>query len=169
MTRTARRKKGRAVRFQRCIRALATLPLLLLPCLSLPAWASERVALVIGNAAYAHAPRLANPLNDAGDIGSALERLGFAVTRLADADQVGMRRALQDFAKAAAASETALVFYAGHGIEVDKRNFLVPVDARLVSDADVEFEAVPLALVQRAVERARGLRLVILDACRENP
>ena len=149
--------------------ALLSAALLLLPFLALPAWASDRVALVIGNAAYAHAPRLANPLNDADDIGSALERLGFAVTRLANADQSGMRRALQDFAKAASASEIAVVFYAGHGIEVDKRNFLVPVDARLLSDADVEFETVPLELVSRAVERARGLRLVILDACRENP
>ena len=135
----------------------------------LPAWASERVALVIGNAAYAHAPRLANPLNDAGDIGSALERLGFAVTRLENADYAALRRGLLDFTRAASASEIAVVFYAGHGIEVDKRNFLVPVDARLLSDADVEFETVPLELVSRAVERARGLRLVILDACRENP
>ena len=62
-----------------------------------------------------------------------------------------------------------MVFYAGHGIEVDKRNFLVPVDARLLSDADVEFEAVPLDLLSRAVEWARGLRLIILDACRDNP
>ncbi len=134
-----------------------------------PSMASQRAALVIGNAAYAHAPRLANPLHDAADIGTALERLGFAVTRLVNADQETMRRALHDFAKAASASEVAVVFYAGHGIEVDGRNFLVPVDARLLSDGDVEFETVPLELVSRAVERARGLRLVILDACRENP
>ena len=103
---------------------------LLLALASAPSLAAAgRVALVIGNAAYAHAPRLANPLNDAADIGAALERLGFAVTRLENADQSGMRRALQDFAKAASASEIALVFYAGHGIEVDRRNFLVPVDA----------------------------------------
>ena len=62
-----------------------------------------------------------------------------------------------------------MVFYAGHGIEVDGRNFLVPVDARLASDQDVEFEAIPLELVSRAVSRASGLRLVVLDACRENP
>ena len=134
-----------------------------------PAFASQRVALVIGNAAYAHAPALANPLNDAADVGAALERLGFAVTRLDNAAQVALRRGLQQFALAASASEVAVVFYAGHGIEVDRRNFLVPVDARLASDQDVEFEAVPLELVARAVERASGLRLVILDACRENP
>ena len=124
--------------------------------LAMPAWAADRVALVIGNAAYSHAPRLANPLNDAADIGAALERLGFAVTRLENADYAALRRGLLDFTRAASASEVALVFYAGHGIEVDRRNFLVPVDARLLSDADVEFETVPLELISRAVERARG-------------
>ena len=134
-----------------------------------PAFAAQRVALVIGNATYAHVPALANPLNDAADIGAALDRLGFAVTRLDNADRASLWRGLQEFALAASASEIAVVFYAGHGIEVDQRNFLVPVDARLASDQDVEFEAVPLELVSRAVERASGLRLVILDACRENP
>ena len=136
---------------------------------ALPARAAERVALVVGNAAYAHAPQLANPLNDAADIGAALRRLGFAVTRLENADYAALRRGLLEFTRAASASEVAVVFYAGHGIEVDKRNFLVPVDARLLSDRDVEFETVPLELVSRAVERARELALVILDACRENP
>ena len=134
-----------------------------------PALAAQRVALVIGNASYAHAPTLSNPLNDAADVGAALGRLGFSVTRLENANQARLRRGLQEFALAASASEVAVVFYAGHGIEVDQRNFLVPVDARLASDQDVEFEAVPLELVSRAVERASGLRLVILDACRENP
>ena len=142
---------------------------LVLAMLSLPAPASQRVALIIGNAGYAHAPALANPLNDAADIGAALGRLGFSVTRLENAGYAALRRGLQEFQRAASASEVAVVFYAGHGIEVDRRNFLVPVDARLASDQDVEFEAVPLALVSRAVERASGLRLVILDACRENP
>ena len=134
-----------------------------------PAFAAQRVALVIGNATYAHVPALANPLNDAKDVGAALDRLGFAVTRIENTDRASLWRGLQDFALAASASEIAVVFYAGHGIEVDQRNFLVPVDARLASDQDVEFEAVPLELVSRAVERASGLRLVILDACRENP
>ena len=131
--------------------------------------AAPRVALVIGNASYAHAPALANPLNDMADVGAAFGRLGFEVTRIENADRASLWRGLQEFALAASASEIAVVFYAGHGIEVDHRNFLVPVDARLASDQDVEFEAVPLELVQRAVERASKLRLVILDACRENP
>ena len=134
-----------------------------------PACAAQRAALVIGNGAYAHAPALANPLNDAADVGAALGRLGFSVTRLENTGYAALRRGLLEFQRAASASEVAVVFYAGHGIEVDQRNFLVPVDARLASDQDVEFEAVPLELVSRAVERASGLRLVILDACRENP
>ena len=134
-----------------------------------PAQAAKRVALVIGSAVYAHAPRLANPLNDASDIGAALSRLGYAVTKLENAEYDAMRRGLRAFTRAASGAEAAVVFYAGHGIEVDKRNFLVPVDARLSSDREVEFETVPLDLVARAVEGASGLGLVILDACRDNP
>ena len=150
-------------------RVPALVVVLSLLTVTVSALAAPRAALVIGNASYAHAPALANPLNDAADVGAALERLGFEVTRLENAAQAELRRGLLAFQRAAAASEVAVVFYAGHGIEVDQRNFLVPVDARLASDQDVEFEAVPLGLVSRAVERASGLRLVILDACRENP
>ena len=129
----------------------------------------QRVALVIGNASYQHAPVLANPLNDAADIGATLGRLGFTVTFMENADRTELWSGLQQFSMTASASEMAVVFYAGHGVEVDKRNFLVPVDARLLSDADIEFETVPLELVSRAVEPARGFRLIILDACRDNP
>ena len=141
----------------------------LLVLLVMPVAGEQRVALVIGNAQYAHAPRLANPLNDAADIGAALSRLGFAVTKLENANYTALRQALLAFGRAAAAADVAVVFYAGHGIEVDQGNFLVPVDAKLVSDQDVEFETVPLELVMRSVGRAAGFRLVILDACRENP
>ena len=142
---------------------------LLLSVFTAPAVADQRVALVIGNASYAHAPVLASPLNDAADVGAALGRLGFAVTRIENAGYAALRRSLQQFALAASASEVALVFYTGHTIQVDRSNFLVPVDARLSSDGDVEFETVPLALLLRAVERAPGLRLIILDASRANP
>ena len=131
--------------------------------------AQERVALVIGNAEYAHAPRLANPLNDAADVSAALIRLGFAVTKLENASNPALRQALRAFSRAVSAADIAVVFYAGHGLEVDRRNYLVPVDARLASDQDVEFETVSLELVIRSLRRAAGLRLVILDACRENP
>ena len=147
----------------------ACLPLVLLAMIWVPAQSAPRVALVIGNASYEHAAALANPLNDAADVGAALSRLGFAVTTLENASYSELRRGLLEFTLAASASEVAVVFYAGHGIEVDQRNFLVPVDARLASDQSVEFETVPLDLVQQAVKRALGLRLVIVDACRDNP
>ena len=124
---------------------------------------------MIGNGSYQHAPALANPGNDAADVGAALDRLGFQVTRIENAGYSELRRGLQQFALAASASEVAVVFYAGHGIEMDKRNYLVPVDARLLSDRDVDFEAVPMELLSRAVDGARDLRLIILDACRSNP
>ena len=147
----------------------ALVSLVLLTVLANSATAVERVALVIGNAQYAHAPKLNNPLNDARDIGAAFGRMGFTVTLVENADRSAMWRSLQEFSRAAAASDTAVVFYAGHGIEVDQRNFLVPVDALLASDWDIEREAVPLDLLMRAVESAKRLRIVILDACRDNP
>ena len=134
-----------------------------------PALASTRVALVIGNAAYDHVPALPNPLNDAADVGAALGRIGFAVTRLENAGYAALRRGLQAFRRKASAAEIAVVFYAGHGIEVSRQNFLVPVDARLQTDGDVEYETVPLDLVMGAVAGASEFRLVVLDACRDNP
>ena len=142
---------------------------LLIAAVASPAWAAQRVALVIGNADYLHAPALATPLNDAADVGAALERLGFAVTRIDDADQVTLLRSIRALATAAESAEQALVFYAGLAVAVDGRNFLLPTDARLASAQDLEFEAVPLALAERAAQRARDVRLVILDASRENP
>jgi formylglycine-generating enzyme required for sulfatase activity len=132
-------------------------------------FAEKRLALVIGNSKYQHVPRLANPANDASDMAQRLQGLGFGVTRGLDQDQQGLRRLLQEFARTSAGADMAVVFYAGHGMEVDGRNWLVPVDARMQSDVDVEFEAVGLELAMRAVSGARGLGLVILDSCRDNP
>ena len=129
----------------------------------------ERVALVVGNGQYQHVPTLRNPSHDAGDMAAKLERLGFSVTRIADAGKQTLERALQRFRNRASRAEVAVVFYAGHGIEVDQRNFLVPVDAQLASDGDVEYEAVPLELVTGAVSGADQFSLVFLDACRDNP
>ena len=150
---------------------LAVLPTVacLLIFVAVPTMSAQRVALVIGNSNYDHVPVLANPRNDASDIGAALERLGFVVTPLENVGYDSFRKSLQEFKRAASVSKVAAVFYAGHGIEVDQRNFLVPVDARLASDQDVEFETVPLDLVMRALDGASELRLVILDACRDNP
>ena len=99
---------------------------------------------------------------------AALGRLGFDVTTVRDADRVGMNEALRVFTRESAGADVALVFYAGHGLEVDGVNYLVPVDARLERDTDVRFETVALDDVLAATVGA-SLRVVILDACRNNP
>ena len=138
--------------------------------LSATAQAGGRVALVIGNGAYApHAPDLPNPKKDAAGVGAALARLGFEVTRLDDAGYDDLRRGFLEFEEEAARSEVAVVFYAGHGIEIGGENYLVPVDAELRSDRAVKHEAMRLARVMESVEGASKFRLVILDACRNNP
>ena len=142
----------------------------LMYALSATAQAGERVALVIGNGAYApHAPNLPNPKKDAAGVGAALTRLGFEVTRLDDADYDDLRRGLLEFEEKVARSEVAVVFYAGHGIEIGGENYMVPVDAELRSDRAVKHEAMRLARVMESVEGASKFRLVILDACRNNP
>ncbi len=139
------------------------------------AWAAapteaKRVALVIGNGAYQSVSELKNPKNDATAIADALVAVGFdEVVRRDDLDQRSLLRALQEFSDLSAGADTAVVYFAGHGVEVDNRNYLVPTDASLAKVADVEFEAVPLDAVRTAVSSASKLRLVILDACRNNP
>ena len=130
--------------------------------------AAGRVALVVGNGAYAAIGALPNPGNDASDLAAALGRLGFDVTTVRDADRVTMSEALRVFTRESAGADVSLVFYAGHGLEMDGVNYLVPVDARLERDTDVRFEAIELDDVLAATAGA-GLRLVILDACRNNP
>ncbi|KRA47885.1 hypothetical protein ASD80_03580 [Devosia sp. Root635] len=130
---------------------------------------SAKVALVIGNSAYANVSSLSNPSNDAADLGAALERIGFDVTLARDLDYDGMRAALQDFSVTSDGAEMALVYFAGHGIEIDRQNYLVPVDAKLLTDHAVRFEAIPIDLVEAAVAGATELRMVLIDACRNNP
>ena len=158
-------------------RCLALRPAIAIACLlaalglvavSPEALAAGRVALVVGNGTYAAIGALPNPGNDAADMASALGRLGFDVTTVRDADLAGMNEALRLFARSTAGADVAVVFYAGHGLEVDGVNYLVPVDARLERDTDVEYEALTLDRVLRATTGA-ALRVVILDACRNNP
>jgi uncharacterized caspase-like protein len=136
---------------------------------SVPALAADRVALVIGNGAYQRVPALPNPPRDAADIAHALERLDFKVTQLNNATAADMRKALVEFGHAAEGSLMAVVFYAGHGMEAGGENWLVPTDAELRSDTDIESEAVSLRSVNLQVSKARQLGLIILDACRNNP
>lgn len=130
----------------------------------------RRVALVIGNAAYRSVPALANPMRDAQTIADALRSTGFqTVTLQSDLGREALVTALRDFAQIAEKADWAVVYYAGHGIEVGGVNYLVPIDAKLNSDRDVGFEAVALDQVINAAERAGKLRLIVLDACRDNP
>ena len=131
--------------------------------------AEERIALVIGNAGYAHVPDLANPLNDAGAVQAALEETGFAVRRIVDGDYDDLRVGLADFGRRAARADVAVIYFAGHGVEVENRNYLIPVDAELSNTRDLPFQAVPLDLFRRAAQPAARLSLVIVDACRNNP
>ena len=131
-------------------------------------FADGRVALVVGNTTYAHIGRLPNPENDAADMSAALRRLGFEVTTELDADRVELTEALRAFTRRSAGADVSLVFYAGHGIEMDGVNYLVPVDARLERDVDVRFETITVDDLLVSTTGA-SLRLVILDACRNNP
>lgn len=141
-----------------------------LTCLGAAGAAPTRVALVIGNGAYTAVPALPNPPADAEAIGQALRNVGFSqVTVLTDLTHQGLYDALRRFAEQSRTADWSVLYYAGHGIEVGGRNYLVPVDAHLASDRDVEFEAVPMQTVLAAVGGARQLRLVILDACRDDP
>jgi len=134
-----------------------------------PASAEGRVALVIGNGSYEKVPELPNPPRDAADIGRALERLNFKVTQIKNATAHEMRKAVVDFGRAAEGAEMAVVFYAGHGMEVGGENWLIPTSAELRSDADIESEAVSLRSISLQVSKAQQLGLVVLDACRNNP
>jgi len=134
-----------------------------------PVNAETRVALVIGNGSYQRVPALPNPPNDASDVAASLERLHFSVRRIVNASYEDMRRALLAFGREARKADIALVYYAGHGMEIAGENWLIPTDAALAADADVEQEAISLKSVTNGVSGAAKLGLVILDACRDNP
>jgi uncharacterized caspase-like protein len=134
------------------------------------AHADRRVALVIGNSVYKNVPRLSNPVNDAELVGGMFKRAGFdSVDVKLDLGAPDMRKALREFGTKARNAEIAVIYYAGHGIEVDGNNYLIPTDAVLETDTDVYDEAFPLDRVLVTIEPARQLRLIILDACRDNP
>ena len=136
----------------------------------LRAYAStDKVALVIGNGAYVNVSKLPNPPKDAAAVGAALRGIGFEVIEAKDLDERAMRAALRSFEGKVQGSAVALVFYAGHGMEVDGVNYIIPVDAQLSRDTHIADEAVPLSRVQEAVAGASALRIVLLDACRDNP
>lgn len=132
-------------------------------------WAGERVALVIGNSEYEAVGSLDNPRNDALDISVALEGLGFDVLLGRDLTQAAMQQITRDFADAAQDADVALFYYAGHGFQVDGQNYLIPTDAAIARPSDVSAQTIAMTGILQAMEQAPGLKLIFLDACRDNP
>jgi tetratricopeptide (TPR) repeat protein len=131
---------------------------------------TKRVALIIGNGAYQNVHQLDNPPRDARLVADALRQVGFQTVTLAnDLTRDKFFDVLHAFAHEAEKADWAVVYYAGHGLEIGGVNYLVPVDAKLAADKDAETEAVALEQVIAAVGAARKLHLVMLDACRDNP
>jgi hypothetical protein len=129
----------------------------------------QRIALVIGNSRYMNAP-LRNPVNDATDMASALKKLGFEVILKTDVNQRAMKESIRSFGKELQKGGVGLFYFAGHGIQYNGSNYLMPVHAEIKSEADVEYEAVDAGRVLAQMERAgNNLNIIILDACRNNP
>src|SRR5262245_34825783 len=118
-----------------CLSVIAAclLGLLTAAALAQPAAAQKRVALVIGNSAYEHAGRLANPVNDATDMAAALRRMGIEVVLGLDLDKRAFDGKIREFSRALAGADVGILFYAGHGLQVGQRNYLIPIDAQLLS------------------------------------
>jgi hypothetical protein len=131
--------------------------------------AERRVALVVGNAHYAYAPALPNPRNDAQDISDLLKKIGFEVTVGFDLEQTNFARTIDDFARALEGADVGLFFYAGHGLQINEKNYLVSTGARLESTFLVPSETIELDAIIRLMESKVGTNLIFLDACRNNP
>jgi uncharacterized caspase-like protein len=153
----------------RAVRAIV-LAIWLTSLFSQQALAEKRVALVMGNSTYQNVARLTNPANDSEAMSATLKGAGFDVVDLKrDLTANEMRRALRGFSDTVRDADVAIVFFAGHGIEIDGVNYVIPVDAVLERDIDAFDEAIPLDRILTVIEPAKQLRLVILDACRDNP
>ncbi|MGE0503491.1 MAG: caspase family protein [Rhizobiaceae bacterium] len=131
--------------------------------------AEKRVALVVGNSEYEHIPRLTNPANDAADLTEKLKALGFELFGGVDRNKAQLESDLIQFGRATRDAEVALFFYAGHGIQVDGENYLVPVDARVEFEDEIDISLVGLSTAMRQLQRGSRTNIVFLDACRDNP
>lgn len=129
----------------------------------------QRVALVIGNSDYKNVSSLKNPVNDAADMGAALSRMGFAVTGLSNATAQDTRKALSDFGEKVRQADIAVVFYSGHGIQADGVNWLIPVDGRANTLADVANSSTSLPQILEQFDGVGKIGIVFLDAARDNP
>lgn len=131
--------------------------------------AESRVALVIGNTGYHNLKALTNPANDAKDVAAALKARGFTVLEGRDLERNAMRGVVERFQAQARTADVSVVYYAGHGFQLDGQNYLVPVDATIKSRGDVETGTLNLRSITEGLEGSRGIHLVFLDACRNNP
>jgi uncharacterized caspase-like protein len=152
------------------MRAVAPLfiALLALFAWTISAFAEKRVALVIGNGAYANATQLPNPRNDAEDVAAALKRSSFETIVGIDLDQAKMQEATIEFARTAREADVALFYYSGHAIQFAGVNYLMPVDAKLTDEADLR-RMTRVDDIVADLQQAKNLRVLVLDACRDNP
>ena len=148
---------------------LALIVMTLLPANAQAQTTERRVALVIGNSNYLQAPALPNPKNDADDIAATLRDVGFEVIQATDVDKRGMDSVLARFNRAARGASVALFYFAGHGMQYNGTNYILPVDAQLEDDVGLRYETISLDQVRAAVDEASGVKILILDACRNNP
>src|SRR5215470_18005573 len=132
------------------------------------AWADKRVALVVGNSAYANAPNLPNPPHDAEDVAAALKRMNFEVIRGIDLDHSAMQDAVIRFARAAQSADVGIFYYSGHAIQFNGGNYLMPVDAKLDGEADL-YRFTKVDDVLGYLQKAKALKVLVLDSCRDNP
>ncbi len=153
----------------RCLAAAFGFLVLSLTIGSSSALADRRVALVIGNSGYRNTVKLPNPRNDATDVAKALKGVGFEVIEGYDLDKRGMDDIFRRFAHEAAGADAALFYYGGHGMQFQGANYLMPVDARLTGVEDINYEMARVDDVLSDLQRASGVRIVMLDACRDNP
>jgi Caspase domain/Polyglycine hydrolase-like, structural repeat len=150
-------------RLLRILSGLFTIITLVQPCS-----AETRVALVIGNGAYQHAPALPNPKNDATDVAAALQRDGFQTIIAVDVDKVRMDESIIRFSRAARTSDVAMFYYSGHAMQFGGVNYLVPVDGKLMDEADLR-RMIRLDDIVSDLQQAKSLRILVLDSCRDNP
>lgn len=129
----------------------------------------RRVALIVGVGGYRNVPALANPPNDARDLGAVLDRLGFETETLVDPDRLALEAGVRRLGQRARGADAAFFFFAGHGLEASGRNWLLPAPAEIRSDRDLRFEALDLDSVLEQLDGAARLSILVLDACRDNP
>jgi uncharacterized caspase-like protein len=134
-----------------------------------PSFADKRVALVIGNGTYKYTPALPNPQNDAADVAEALKAIGFQVTLKTNLEKRQMDQVIAQFARDGKTADAALFYYAGHGMQFEGKNFVMPIDAELQDEVSLRYEMTSLDDIKAALERSSGVKIMVLDACRNNP